>query len=836
MLEQRMTEASQVVEEATKTLLVDWRSVATVDHGPWLRLTGVEPGPIALRARWHYLRGLRDLPQHRACHAVGEDQWRQELDVETEADLALIRGDLALARDLFTWLREHASHPVAAVQALIGLGDAARHDDDLTTAQDWYEEAAALADDSRFSFGGMRARLPLAYLVRRSGSAEQMLATAADCEDRARNLRDRVYIANALVAKGEALDLLNRQDEAVQVLTEAVDRFRRVNSQVGVAGAGMRLLDVHRRREDAQSILDLAPAVLAATTATGQLQESVDVHDVVAFAHLHRGAVHEALDSCGAGLRAAAASYPRGTAHLRMSQGMAMRKDGRPVDAAAAFAAALGYFQNRRDEQWMSAYCLGQLALCAEDQDLPADAVELQLQALEHIEAMRSRQARPRWQQEYRTRFDTIYRGALLTCVRAQDTAAFVAVFESLWGRRLPGLADGVPLDPDADPLLIAQLLARNDRARRARLPDGTNRSSLVPRGLGRVALGGALPAMYADATDAALAGAYRPLAREQGAELVRSLPLDVAVLLICEVPGSPERIAWLAAAPGQTPQLGQRNLTPDELQVIDQWSHGWPLQGRAGSVTALSGLIPPQLQDLPDGTPLLLIPLERLWALPWAAAPVETDLLGCRFELLRSPSLTLAATCRAGSGPAISGQAGRVVACIGPAVEHHDLRGIGAISTEARSPQAAKAAHRALTSGGTDTVVVVAHGRPVDALGHYLELGEDQFLTPTELLNGTQPLSVALLSCWGARVPGESNGEPLTIATIALARGARVLTTVSELGDSPTAAAVVNDTVWKAATESWPAALRWSLRRRAAELVDEPLVDWASLAALGGW
>ena len=31
---------------------------------------------------------------------------------------------------------------------------------------------------------------------------------------------------------------------------------------------------------------------------------------------------------------------------------------------------------------------------------------------------------------------------------------------------------------------------------------------------------------------------------------------------------------------------------------------------------------------------------------------------------------------------------------------------------------------------------------------------------------------SFALLACWGARVPGQSSGDPLTLATTALARG----------------------------------------------------------------
>jgi hypothetical protein len=57
--------------------------------------------------------------------------------------------------------------------------------------------------------------------------------------------------------------------------------------------------------------------------------------------------------------------------------------------------------------------------------------------------------------------------------------------------------------------------------------------------------------------------------------------------------------------------------------------------------------------------------------------------------------------------------------------------------------------------------------------LGHYLELGADVILTPA-VFASTPPKSLALLACWGARVPGQSSGDPLTLATIALARGSR--------------------------------------------------------------
>ena len=116
----------------------------------------------------------------------------------------------------------------------------------------------------------------------------------------------------------------------------------------------------------------------------------------------------------------------------------------------------------------------------------------------------------------------------------------------------------------------------------------------------------------------------------------------------------------------------------------------------------------------------------------------------------------------------------GRTVCCIGPEVHLHDLLGLGPGSRHARSAGAPDRLLHGLARGGIDAVVIAAHGRPMPGLGHYLELGSDVILTPAEMFDSTPPKSLALLACWGARVPGQSSGDPLTLATIALARRSR--------------------------------------------------------------
>ena len=816
-------------------LLSDWRRVANERSTPWIQATTIEPGPIALRARWHYLRSLRDQPRLSAQHLITDEQWQLEIDLEGEGDLALVRQATELAGERFRRLFEVASHPLARVQALIGLGDVARQDDDMAGAEVRYRDAAALASEIGFEFGMLRARLPLAYLVRRSGSAEQMLAIASDCEALARRLGDGVYVANALVARGEALDLLNRRDEAVRILCAAMEKFAEAGTEVGVASAGLRLLDVHRRREDGNAILQLAPRVMRAIEVTQQLQEAVDVYDVLAYAYLERQAYSEAVDACRTGVALAEKRYPRAAAHLRMTEGLALRRLGQPIEAADVLIQAYDYFADRAGDEATAAHCLGHLADCAEDLD-NGEAVELRLRAMDAVEQMRSRQHKPRWQQEYRERFDAVYRGALLTMIRAADPSAFAAVFESLWGRRLPGVTEGVHLDPAGDPILIAQLLARHDQVRLGGLASDMDRTERLRRVIGRTALGGALPDMYADATDPAIAASYRPLTREEGLALLQGISPEAALLLIAEVPGRPGRICWLARPPRSEPILGQLELTEEELRLIDIFAGSWPIDALPAAAAGLRRLLPPEIRDLPAGQALQLVPLERLWSLPWAALPANDGYLGARLDLLLSPSLTLA---RAGEQPLGPGRPAGVptLCCIGPGVQHHDLYALGQEAAAARTDEAAHGVHAALLSGGSQTVVVVAHGRPTSGLGHYLELAPNLLLTPTELLVSTPPASIALISCWGARVPGPTTGEPLTLATIALARGSRqILSTVSEVGDVAPAAALVNSVIARAAMDPWPRALRWALNRRVRDLPDEPLVNWAALVAIGGW
>ncbi len=119
--------------------------------------------------------------------------------------------------------------------------------------------------------------------------------------------------------------------------------------------------------------------------------------------------------------------------------------------------------------------------------------------------------------------------------------------------------------------------------------------------------------------------------------------------------------------------------------------------------------------------------------------------------------------------------------------------------------PAAAKA-H--LLDSGWDLLAIVAHGRPAPGIRHLLDLDDDVFVTPVDLMAASVPARVALISCWGAHTPAPPGGEPLTLATLAAARGANVLATTSELADDRLANRFINNVLHEAVASGFSQAL----------------------------
>ena len=726
------------------------------------------------------------------------------------------------------------------VQALIGLADVARQSDDMDTAVSLYRAAHQLAVIDGNVFGQVRALLPQGYVLRRGVSAQEALAVFTECEQLARTLGDRMYVANALVGLGETHGLLEHFPQAVEALEEAVQIFTTVDSQVGIAGAALRLTDLYRRAVDHENTERWVHVVIDATQRSGQLQEAVDAHDILTELCVQRGDTRQARRTAARGLVLANSSnYPRGAAHLRMTLGHAERRGGRPEHAERQFRRALDYFHPRKDDLAMVAYCLGDIAGCAEDRDDMARAIDLRLSSVSALEAIRARQSLPRYQHEYRRRFQQVYRWALRTAVAAQHATAFVTVFEGLWGRRLAGLAAGIGVESGGDPALYAQLLARAAANRRAHgEKDELPPDERLPRMLGGIAMSGALPDVDEDVVGQAVAVLYHPFDSAQAERLLTQIPGDVAVCLLAPVPERDLLVAWLVRTPDGRTLLGENELSHETRSLVDRISGNGLGTETLQDVTCLAEILPAPLQDLSVGTRLVMVPLEDLWAMPWAAAPCGKGLLGERFALRFAPSLAVASLVGARVADTTSRSGTRT--WIGPGVDAHRLDGLTRSGKEGVVTAVdAKAAFDAVTAATCDTVAVVAHGRPVSGIGHFLELGEDTPLTPVDLFCAQTPRRLALIACWGARAPGESAGDPLTLGTLALARSTQeVAATVCELGDDAAAAGFVDEFLYRGVTCDWAEALRATTagRLRDPRVRRGPLYRWAPLVILGAW
>ena len=156
---------------------------------------------------------------------VSWDTWQRQVALTDAADAALIANDEAAAVHALASLRaEHEGglHPLPVVDALVGLGDAARQADRFEEATAHYEDAMELAQAANYRFGLVRALVSAGYLTLLSGSAGQAAGTFGRAADLARDLDERVYLAAALTGRGGALVRLYEDDEAERALAEAL--------------------------------------------------------------------------------------------------------------------------------------------------------------------------------------------------------------------------------------------------------------------------------------------------------------------------------------------------------------------------------------------------------------------------------------------------------------------------------------------------------------------------------------------------------------------------------------------------------------------------------------
>lgn len=826
------------------------------------------PGLPALRTRFETLADLQTCGIAADGLALGPEQWQQQIRLATAGDEALVRHDLAAARAAFDALAgSHRSgqHPLPLIEAETGRGDAARQRGDVATAQRHYAEALTLARRVGARYAEIRTCTSVGYLQLRDIGVRSARASFQRAEQVALEGGWRLERANALVGLGECDARQRRVVGAHRHLLEALEVFRSLGSSQGIANALIGLGDACRMVawwEDAYGwftqamrnpslenpqvtghpMPELTPGVLA----------RINVLDGLAEAEIRLGHSVSARRHLGDAARTSlAADYRAGFAHALQGLGNAALVSGN-------VRAALAHYGRARE-----AYDYLDLPTGVADASAgvarAADAlgeVGLELLAREDavraIETARSRQVRDVDQEEYLGRHGHHYSLALTAAIRHGDIDLFVSTFEALAGRRLAGLRDAA-LDPEG--VRYAQLVAQVAQASamphvdRVDSPSDPDPDKERRRHLGRLALGAASPGLARAAFDDVAAGAYATFDRVDAAGLWdRVASRHSNVVLMCESHDR-SRLFWLAASErSAAPHGGILDLPRDTLDLIDALHRsGLPSTMGLSELRPLDRLIPAELrQILPADGDLVLVPAGRLWSLPWPALSSGEDgrLLGERFALTHSPTLTLVDQFRAGSGtaPPCAGReaAPRVASWWrSHGVSRHTVEAFTGAHPHYSFLQFASGdqARRALLSGEADLLALVTHGRPMPEMVHTLDLDEAIPITPADLLAASPPRRLALIACWGAGTPGRRRSDPLSVATMALLRGSEeVLATTSELLDDAVASRFVNQVLFRSLSQPFSDALRASTIGLLANphYRRGPVARWAPLISLG--
>lgn len=791
------------------------------------------PGALSLRCRYEALCEGGTVGRPASEFDISEDLWQRQIALIDAGDQALKSNDTNAAVQAFEELalshrKEH--HPIALIDAQIGLGDAYRQSERLDPAIAEYSKALAGARACGYGYGQVRAGIPLGYLHLRSGSA----ARAAEEFDTAAQVAKandwRLDIANALTGLGEAFGRLRNPMASMKALLAALTIFEELRSGEGVANATEHLGELCRRHRWLDEAAGWYEQAIAAATDKGMTIALANALDGLAEVRLAQGDRAAAVANHTAAYEAAGLGNVRGRAHAVNGLARCAVDAGEWPTAIKLFGCALQLYLSI-DDLTAAATSESGIARSYEALGDMEAAVRHRVSAVTLVETMRAAQLDHSHQSEYFDRFSTAHQMAVRTAIRAGDPAAFVAVFESIAGRRLAGLMTAAP-ENTTDARLLSQLLLEAD----ARVGERRGRTRM----LGGLALRGALPEQARRSFDDTVAGLYSPFDPEETENLWSRTDTGDAHLLLVVALSDPDEVAWLLRPVSGPLHIGLHDLSDDARGVIDVLhTEGLPLDAGPELVVPLRELLHSQIVDLiPRDEPIVIVPAGRLWAVPWPAVPIPGgEYLGERNPLCLSPSLTSVA--HAGGGG--RRQAGdRIAHWRSPLVDHHRVDAYeGREELSIEPMRDANACRAAILDARTDVVVVVAHGRPVRELVHYLELDRHVALTPADMLRATPPPALILISCWGAHAPDRGSGDPMTIATLALARGTRtVAATMSEMLDDPASSAFVNQFLSAATRHPMPRALLLATRRSLARpgMRAGFLSRWAPLVTLCSW
>jgi tetratricopeptide (TPR) repeat protein len=848
------------------SLLMAWQSADHQTRLKYLRDLPV-PGPIALRSRYWFLRDPQAPPGPWDPDWPAAT-WDAVLRLETEGDEALRRNDVPAARRAFTalaGLKLTESHPVTEVNARLGLGDAGLADENAEAASSDYETAMDLAAASGYRFGQLRALVGLGYMTLQFHSAAAALRLFTDAVALAREVGDLAYEGNAQLGRAECHERERDLEAAVRDAAEAYRIHDGIGSPLGQGNTAQRLgVMLHRmgRRDEARIWLERARA---AFVEAGNPMGLTNVLSGLGDLLLHNDDPDGAEQAYREGLQIAeATSLPRSRAHALQDLARVTLVRGDWAAAAGQFRTSLAAYREIDDLLGMS-NASDKLARCHTRLGQLEDALRVRMNAVFDIEEYRATHRDERSQREYRDRFAAAYSAALAAATTAGSAGAFAVVADCLAGRRLAGLFTETARSATTSTgelALLQELLVRADQRlvgdRRARPASRTRqpgkgfpgtpqggpaaRRERVIRLLGAVGIRHGLADQAEASLDDVLAAVYLPPA-DEGDALLAALPGGCHVLQLLIDPGDAAVACWLWRDDGGTAHVGSTNLSAAAVDLITllQGDSDARANLRLGDLAPLGELIPEPLRVALAsgyGHRLILMPVGELWLVPWSAVPVAgRRVLGEAADYVVCPSLLVQRQLAARGAVLLGPVPQPADLWRSPFVRHHELTRFQADPAWQVTLIRSSAEARERLRDGSQTMVLTGHGRPAPGLGHYLELDQDEWLIPAELIGARPPLRMALIACWGGGVPGRGPTDPLSLATLALAAGSsEILATVGELGDSEVASLYIEEVLAGLAGGSASAALhtatRWLLRDDAMRA--ERIHHWAQLVPLG--
>ncbi|GAA1025328.1 hypothetical protein GCM10009565_37170 [Amycolatopsis albidoflavus] len=757
-----------------------------------------------MRSRYLYLIDTARLGVDAAPFA--EDMWDRALVAETEIDDAVRSGTLDQASQLCAELMDGSGHDaVTVVNARVGLGDVARVQGRTERAIDHYEAAVRAADAARYRFGRLRALVPLGHLTLLHHSAAAATRVFTEAADLAAAVSEPLYLANAITGLAETAERSGDLPQSIEKHQRAHALFSQVGSLTGQAHAAQRIGSLLHRDGRPALARDWLAAAALAFEQDGDPLGTINVLEAIGDLLLEVAEADEAA-TCyrTAGELARENGFAPAAAHAAQNLARVACACEQWPEAVALFEQAVSEYQKVGDLLGTTT-ALTKLASARQRLDGPEageQALADRVAAVLSIEHYRATNREARAQVEYRERFGEIYGRALHAAVESGAAEDFAVVAEALAGRRLAGLAEAqVPATVTDGLTLLQHFLVSAEQRWLAqgraedtgdlRLKPGISRQERVHRMMGAVAMKGAVREPARAALEDVLASVYLPPAADEGSALLADLPSDCDVLQLVVDPVLPNVLYRLwRAADGRT-RLDRAELslacveTLTALQIDDaRRSDMCPAH-----VACLGELLPEDLRRaMAEGTAcrLLLLPVGQLWLVPWGALAIGGQRLLCQTtEYVVCPSLLVQRRLRA-RGPA------RPVdepTCTwrNPIMDSLSLEWMRQDSQWSVEPASWATEAKQRLTDGAHTVIVVCHGRPHGTLGHYLEMDPGVWLLPSDVLVGTPPQRLYLITCWGGGVPGQAMADPVTIATLNLARGStEILASFGEFSDDP--------------------------------------------------